>query len=145
MYQFVFMGNKSIIEFLIFQKNYQQVPLWPLQQCFSEHWNIIRRFKRCFSHFSIFINDLKKNFVVPFYGWDSTFSRLQSHYEETVYFLQLSPQEFLVLIWSTLEEWKAESNLEPPSDICPYSLRKVPYITMQMTAHCLSLQEMLRR
>ena len=60
------MGNESIIEFLIFPKNYQQVPLWPLQQCFSEHWNIIRCFKRCFSHFSIFINDLKKKLYSPF-------------------------------------------------------------------------------
>ena len=36
-------------------------------------------------------------------------------YEETVYFLPLSFQKFLVLIWSTLERWKAESTLEPPS------------------------------
>ena len=35
--------------------------------------------------------------------WGSTFSRLQSHYKETVYFLPLSPQEVLILIWSTLE------------------------------------------
>ena len=27
-----------------------------------------------------------KNFMVSFYGWDSTASRLQSHSEETVYF-----------------------------------------------------------
>ena len=26
----------------------------------------------------------------PFYGWDSTASRLQSHYEEALYFLPLS-------------------------------------------------------
>ena len=39
-----------------------------------------------------------KKFMAPFYGWGSTVSRLQSHYEETVYFLPLSPQEFLVLI-----------------------------------------------
>ena len=32
----------------------------------------------------------KKNFIVPFYGCGSTVSRLQSHYEETVYFLPLS-------------------------------------------------------
>ena len=34
-------------------------------------------------------------------GWGSTASRLQSHYEETLYFLPLSSQKFLVLIWST--------------------------------------------
>ena len=32
-----------------------------------------------------------------------------------VYFLWPSPQKFLVLIWSTSEEWKAELTLEPPS------------------------------
>ena len=38
-----------------------------------------------------------------------------SHFEETVYFLPLSSQKFLVLILSTSEGWKAESTLEPPS------------------------------
>ena len=38
-----------------------------------------------------------------------------SHFEEAVYFLPLSPQKFLVLTLSTLEGWKAESTLEPPS------------------------------
>ena len=33
-----------------------------------------------------------------FYGWGSTVSRLQIHYKETVYFLSISPQEFLVII-----------------------------------------------
>ena len=32
-----------------------------------------------------------------------------------VYFLPLSPQEFLVLIWSTLEGWKADLTMEPPN------------------------------
>ena len=36
--------------------------------------------------------------MAPFYGWDSTASRLQSHFEETVYFLSLSSQKFLILI-----------------------------------------------
>ena len=40
---------------------------------------------------------------------ESTFSRLQSHNEETVYFLPLSPQELLVLSLSSSELWKAES------------------------------------
>ena len=50
-----------------------------------------------------------------FYGWGSTASRLRNHYQEAVYFLSLSSQKFLVLIWSTFEGWKAESALEPPS------------------------------
>ena len=29
----------------------------------------------------------KKNFMAPFYGWSSTASRLQSHYDKTVIFL----------------------------------------------------------
>ena len=36
-------------------------------------------------------------------------------YEEAVYFLPLSSQKFLVLIWSISERWKVESNLEPPN------------------------------
>ena len=39
----------------------------------------------------------------------------QSHFEETVYFLPLSSQKFLVLILSISKGWKAESILEPPS------------------------------
>ena len=53
---------------------------------------------------SINIKELKRNFAAPFYGWGSTASRLQSHYEEVVYFLPLSSQKYLVLIWLTLEE-----------------------------------------
>ena len=35
-----------------------------------------------------------------------------SHSEEAVYFLPLSSQKFLVLIFSTSEGWKAESTFE---------------------------------
>ena len=48
-------------------------------------------------------------------GWGSTATRLQSHYQEVVYFLPLNSQKFLVLIWSTLEGRKAELTLEVPS------------------------------
>ena len=58
---------------------------------------------------------LKKNFTVTFYGWGSTVSKLHSHYEETVHFLPLGHQGFLVLIWPTSEGWKAELTLKPPS------------------------------
>ena len=40
---------------------------------------------------------IKKNYMAPCYGWGSSVSRLQSHYEETVSFLPLSSQEFPVL------------------------------------------------
>ena len=35
--------------------------------------------------------------MVHFYGWGSTASRLEAHYEEAVYFLQQSSQKSLVL------------------------------------------------
>ena len=41
--------------------------------------------------------------------------RLQRHNKEAIYFLPLSSQEFLVLILSTSEGWKAELALESPS------------------------------
>ena len=53
--------------------------------------------------------------MAPFYRWGTTASRLQSHYEEVVYFLPLSFQKFLVLIWSISEGLKTGSTLEPPS------------------------------
>ena len=55
----------------------------------------------------------------PFLWMGSTVSRLQSHYEEAVYFLPLSPQEILVPIYSISEEWKDELNLELPSSFEP--------------------------
>ena len=50
-----------------------------------------------------------------FYGWGSIASRLQSHDEAPIHFLPLSSSKFLVIIWSILEGWKAETILEPPS------------------------------
>ena len=48
--------------------------------------------------------DLKKNnYMDPFYELGSTASRLQSYFEEAVYFLPLSSQKFLALILSTSE------------------------------------------
>ena len=38
-----------------------------------------------------------------------------NHFKEAAYLLPFSSQKFLVLILSTLEGWKAESTLEPPS------------------------------
>ena len=59
-------------------------------------------------------NIKNNNFTAPFYGWSSTVSRLQSHFEEATYFLPLSPQKFLAHIWPASEGWKAESTLEQP-------------------------------
>ena len=52
--------------------------------------------------------------MVPFYGWSSTVSRLQSHCEETVYALTLGPHDFQVLIKLALEGLKAQLTLELP-------------------------------
>ena len=62
---------------------------------------------------------LKKNFMACLYVWGPIVSRLQSHYEEIVYFLLLSPQKSQLLISLTLEGWKAGSACEPPSDFEP--------------------------
>ena len=36
------------------------------------------------------LKKLFKNFIAPFYGWGSTASRLQNHFEEAIYFLPLN-------------------------------------------------------
>ena len=51
-----------------------------------------------FFNYLIFLLWEKKNLWPLFYGWGSTISRLQSNYEETVNFLPLSSQQFLVPI-----------------------------------------------
>ena len=72
-------------------------------------------------NFMVFFSWMEFNCLkmVTFNGWSSTVTRLQSRYEETVYFLPPSPQEFLVLILSTSKRWKAEMTLEPPSGFQP--------------------------
>ena len=67
-----------------------------------------------FSFLKMFKNFFLKKLYDPYLWMGLTTSRLQSHNEETVYFLKLSPWKFLVLISSTSEWWKAESTLEPP-------------------------------
>ena len=58
-------------------------------------------------------------------------SERQSHYEETVYFLPVSPQEFLVLIYATPEQQNAELTFEPPSCFEP----RTPVLGIQRTNH----------
>ena len=71
-----------------------------------------------------------KNLMAAFNGWEST-SRRQSHSSETVYFLPLSPQKFLVLILSSSEDLPSgfESGtpgLEHPSAYCGHCFEKSP-------------------
>ena len=65
---------------------------------------------------SMFLRPIKKNnnFMVPFYGWGSTASRLELLRGSSLLFTTKFP-EILVLILSTSEEWKAELTLEPSS------------------------------
>ena len=53
-------------------------------------------------------------FIALFYGWGSTASRLQNHFKERVYFLLVSPQEFLVLIWLALEDERLSRSWSHP-------------------------------
>ena len=57
----------------------------------------------------------KKKLYGPFFIYGIQLPQGQSHFKEAVYFLPLSSHKFLVLILSTSEGSKAESNLEPPS------------------------------
>ena len=55
--------------------------------------------------------------MAPFFMDGVQLPQGYSHFEEAVYFLQFSSQNFLVLILSTSEGWKAESTLEAPSGL----------------------------
>ena len=76
---------------------------WKLSQIQNKaHFQVVMV---CFSkvfwkleYFQICRKNFLKNFMALFHGWGSTVSRLEHHYKETVYFLSLSPEEFLVLI-----------------------------------------------
>ena len=62
-------------------------------------------------------SDLKNLWPFFMYGVRLPQGYIQGHYVETVYFLPflpLSPMKFLVVIWSTLDGWKAESTLGLP-------------------------------
>ena len=66
----------------------------------------------------------KKKLYGPFY-----IDRV--HLEETASFKPRSPQEFQVLIWSTLEGQKTKSILEQPSEIgypAPWPLRHCSFL-----------------
>ena len=42
--------------------------------------------------------------MVHFYGWGSAASRLETHYEEAIYYLQLSSQKFLLRVVSGVSD-----------------------------------------
>ena len=84
-------------------------------KCLLGRWKVfwLLIFNSWFSNLIVMIHILlliNKNLMVPFDGW---YSRLQSHSQGTVYFLSQCPQDVLLLIWSTWEEWNAELTLEP--------------------------------
>ena len=55
----------------------------------------------------------------PLCGQGVTASRLQSQYEETGYFLPLSPKKIPIFSWSTSEGLKTDLTLEPQSGFEP--------------------------
>ena len=65
------------------------------------------------------LSSFKLKLYDPFLLIGFNVSRLQSLFEETIYFLPLSLKEFLVLIWLTSEWWKTELTLAPPCGIEP--------------------------
>ena len=76
----------------------------------------------CSKHLSRFILILlKKNLIATFYGLGSSVSRLQSHYEETVYFLPLKSPG--VMSTRLIDLGNAESALESPSGFEPVLMR----------------------
>ena len=56
--------------------------------------------------FDWLLRKLKKNLMAPFFMDGVQLPQGYNHFEEAVYFLPFSSQKFLVLILSTLEEWK---------------------------------------
>ena len=74
--------------------------------CWGSFWHIFGPILVCDLLFlenrSIFFHEISYRFLKVlwplFYGLGSTASRLQSHYEETVYLSPLSPQKILVLV-----------------------------------------------
>ena len=54
-----------------------------------------------------------------------------SHFSEAVFFLPFNSQQFLILHFSTLAGWKAESTLEPPSDF----EHRIPGLGIQRLNH----------
>ena len=75
--------------------------------------------------------------MAPFYGWGSTVSRLQSHYEETVHFLPLTLREkspntefFLVRIFPHSDGIRKDTSYLSVFSPNPgkYGLEKTPYL-----------------
>ena len=85
--------------------NWADAFLWVYQ------WQIL-------SHYSVLVwshQEIKKKTLWPLFMDGVQLPQGYSHFEEAVYFLPFSSQKFLVLILLTLEGWKAESTLEPPT------------------------------
>ena len=62
---------------------------------------------------------IKEKLYGPFLWMEFNFLKATVSLQETVYFLPLSSQKFLVPIWLTSKGWKAESTLGPLSGFEP--------------------------
>ena len=88
--------------------NSKSSPFLSVAPSFKKYVNPQVRIKKIVNESSVnsHLNPFKRNlkvrkkidFLVYFYAWISTVTRIKSHYEETVYFLLLNLQELLVLI-----------------------------------------------
>ena len=77
----------------------------------------------------------KKIFMTPFYGWGSTISRLQSHYEETVYHSVLRST-----LYSTDQPWKDERLRWPWSHLVVLNPGSLDWGSSALTTRLLILQ-----
>ena len=76
-------------------------------------------------------DDYKNKLYGPFLRMGFNCLNAMIQFEKTVYFLPLSSLKVLVLILPTLEGWKAESTLEPPSSF----EHKTPGLEIQCLNH----------
>ena len=92
-------------------------PKWNI--CASEcKGNMLFKLRHSKCHSKRFWN--RKIFMVPFYGWGATTSRIGQHWGGSLLFTNKFP-EFRVLILSNSKGWKAKSTLESPSGFEPPS------------------------
>ena len=67
----------------------------------------------------MYLKKILEKLYVPFYGWISTVSRLQSYYEEAVYFLPQVPRD----PWYSFDRPRDDKRLSRPSSH-PVALNK---------------------
>ena len=90
-----------IIEFTLHMAHCQQLYLSVIYSFDALHFVNSLTHENFSVAFSLMHQVVKKKIMALFYWW---VSRLQCYCKETVYFLQLCPQKFLLHIWLTLKD-----------------------------------------